>query len=206
MPLTCEARCLVFILPAVLAATTCATPVPQAAQNITPLPPTSYPDKECCSPRGGRHGKPVGFGGACKWSAQCPPHSACIRNICRRCRIDDDRARGACAYWKDKKQHSIQMYRMAMIIAASVIAALLGCFLACVIAKTFLSRAEPEDTASLVSTSSTVERTPGIQAERPPAYSEVLSQQEELPSYVEAMRRPLNSPPRANPAYVTEVT
>ncbi|XP_037525904.1 uncharacterized protein LOC119402984 [Rhipicephalus sanguineus] len=100
------------------------------------------------------------------------------------------------------------MFRTAMVIAASIVAALLGCFIACIITRAFLGQPDYEESIAFASSSpATPEPEPRVQSERPPAYTDVLrEQQEELPSYVEAMRRPINSASRTNPAYVIDIT
>ncbi|KAL1467198.1 hypothetical protein MTO96_042335 [Rhipicephalus appendiculatus] len=96
-----------------------------------------------------------------------------------------------------------------MIVAASIVAALLGCFIACIITRTFLGQSDNEESIAFASSSSpaTPESHPRVRSERPPDYTDVLrEQQEELPTYVEAMTRPINSTSRTNPAYVIDIT
>ncbi|XP_037581943.1 uncharacterized protein LOC119465219 isoform X2 [Dermacentor silvarum] len=208
MFLSPEVRGLVLILPPLLAVAVRANSTTAAnALEVSGTPSTTaVPAEECCAPRGGRHGRPVRLGAACQWSAQCPPRSACVQGRCRRCKINGSTGGGSCAIWKDRKRNSLHMFRTAMIISASVIAALLGCFIACVITRAFLGRSDNEESIAFASSTATPEPGPRFQLERPPAYTDVQRQQEELPSYVEAMRRPLNTTPRTNTAYVVDIT
>ncbi|XP_075532147.1 uncharacterized protein LOC142564851 isoform X1 [Dermacentor variabilis] len=210
MFLSPEVRGLVLILPPLLAVAVRAnsTTVEHALEEVSGTPPTpALPAEECCVPRGGRHGRPVRLDGACQWSSQCPPRSACLQGRCRRCKINGNTDGGPCAFWKDRKRNSLHAFRTVMIISASVIASLLGFFIACVITRAFLGRSDHEESIAFASSPGTPVTEPRVLAERPPAYTDILrEQQEELPSYVEAMRRPLNTLPRTNPAYVVDIT
>ncbi|KAH7939714.1 hypothetical protein HPB52_016309 [Rhipicephalus sanguineus] len=70
------------------------------------------------------------------------------------------------------------MFRTAMVIAASIVAALLGCFIACIITRAFLGQPDYEESIAFASSSpATPEPEPRVQSERPPAYTDVLREQ-----------------------------
>ncbi|XP_075728571.1 uncharacterized protein LOC119187305 isoform X2 [Rhipicephalus microplus] len=180
------------------------------ALGVSSTPSTKTPRPAgCCSPRGAKHVRPFGLGAPCRWSSQCLPRSACIQGHCQRCNTSDTVGNGPCAVWRRRKHTSFHVFRTAMIISASIVAALLGCFIAGVITRAFMSQPDHEESIAFASSSSTAmaEPEPRVRQERPPTYTDILrEQQEELPSYVEAMRRPMTSTPRTNPAYVIDIT
>uniref|UniRef100_A0A6M2D8D8 Uncharacterized protein n=1 Tax=Rhipicephalus microplus TaxID=6941 RepID=A0A6M2D8D8_RHIMP len=180
------------------------------ALGVSTTPSTKTPRPAgCCSPRGAKHVRPFGLGAPCRWSSQCLPRSACVQGHCQRCNTSDTVGNGPCAVWRRRRHTSFHVFRTAMIISASIVAALLGCFIAGVITRAFMSQPDHEESIAFASSSSTAmpEPEPRVQQERPPAYTDILrEQQEELPSYVEAMRRPMNSTSRTNPAYVIDIT
>ncbi|KAL3191506.1 hypothetical protein MRX96_059753 [Rhipicephalus microplus] len=152
---------------------------------------------------------------------------------CQRCNTSDTVGNGPCAVWRRRRHTSFHVFRTAMIISASIVAALLGCFIAGVITRAFMSQPDHEESIAFASSSSTAmpEPEPRVRQERPPAYTDILREQVLVffhlvrskscpplfrlpPSSIkksclptsEAMRRPMNSTPRTNPAYVIDIT